>query len=244
MQPAKTRDPARHKAALIHLAASTAAVGAVLAVPFLLWYPGPLRPLSGIDRHLLLLFAAVLVVGPALTWLVYRTGKRTLRMDLTVVVLIQLLFLGYASMMLARLRPVYLVGMDRHIELVRAVDIDRDDLAAAVEERRTLSWTGPVLVGALPPGGTLFGIDEYAKRPVYYIDYANVGPVLAQRAKTTEAIMAGSPTDADAVQGALSELGRDATTARVVPLVSQAGRAGMLVDAETGQPLRPVAVRM
>lgn len=227
MHAAPTRDPARRKAALIHLMASLVLVGGVLAVPRFLWYPGALWPLSGIDRHLLLLFAAVLAVGPALTWLVYRTGKRGLRMNMVVVVLIQLLFLGYASAMLARLRPVYLVGMDTHIELVRAVDIDRQDLASAIEERRALSWTGPVLVGVLPPGGVLFGIDEYARRPVYYIDYTHVGPLLAQR---------GQPTP-DAT-------GPGAGNVRMVPLVSRAGRAAILVDARDGRPLRPVPVGM
>lgn len=218
---AQQRDSARHKAALVHLVASLAVVGAMLAVPRFLWYPGALWPLSGIDRHLLLLFTAVLLVGPALTWLVYRTGKRTLRMDLAVVVLIQLLFLGYAGTMLARLRPVYLVGMDHHIELVRAVDIDREDLASATDTWRDLSWTGPVLVGAMPPGGTLFGIDEYARRPVYYVDYAHVGTILAQRGHQAN----GHP---------------DST--RLVPLVSAAGRAAMLVDAKDGRPIRAAEV--
>lgn len=242
MTATTTRDPARHRAALIHLIASIVIVGAVLAVPFGLWYPGALRPLSGIDRHLLLLFAAVLAVGPALTWLVYRTGKRTLKMDITVVVLIQLLFLGYASLMLARLRPVYLVGMERHIELVRAADIDRDDLAAAVEERRALPWSGPVLVGALPPAGAIFGLEEYALRPVYYIDYANVGPVLAQRGRTVQELTASAGMNAADIESALSMALRDPETVRVVPLVSKAGRAGMLIDAQDGTPLRAITV--
>src|SRR5690606_12331015 len=118
----------------------------------------------------------------------------TLRMDIAVVVLIQLLFLGYACAMLARLRPVYLVGMDTHIELVRALDIDRNDLAGAPEERRALSWTGPVLVGALPPGGqALLGADEYARHPAYYIDYDHVGPLLAQRGRNPGDLAARSP---------------------------------------------------
>lgn len=218
-----TPDPARRKAALVHLFASIALVGGILAVPRFLWYPGALWPLSGIDRHLLLLFAAVLAVGPALTWLVYRSGKRRLRMDLTVVVLVQLLFLGYATAMLARLRPVYLVGMASHMELVRALDIDPADLALAPEGRQRLPWTGPALVGALPPGGAaLLGNDNYALRPVYYFDYSRIGPALAQR---------GQP-----------DAGSGTTDVRVVPLISQAGRAGMRVDAHDGRPLQAVPV--
>ncbi len=223
MQSTRTPDPARRKAALAHLVASIAVVGGILAVPRFLWYPGALWPLSGIDRHLLLLFAAVLAVGPALTWLVYRSSKRTLRMDLAVVVLVQLLFLGYATAMLARLRPVYLVGMASHMELVRALDIDPADLALAPEERQRLPWTGPVLVGALPPGGAaLFGNDDHARRPVYYFDYSKIGPALAQR---------GQPAD-----------GNGGADARMVPLISQAGRAGIRLDARDGRPLQAVPV--
>src|SRR5690606_34949567 len=150
----------------------------------------------------------VLLVGPALTWLVYRTGKRTLRLDLTVVLLIQLLFLGYACAMLARLRPVFLVGMDNHIELVRAVDIDRDDLAAVPPERRALPWTGPLLVGALPPAGTIFGIDEYARRPAYQIDYAKVAPLLVARGLKATDLGGLSPADVDTVRRAIAASGR------------------------------------
>lgn len=244
MNSAPTRDTARHKAALIHLVASIAIVGAVLAVPFLLWYPGALRPLAGIDHHLLLLFAAVLLVGPALTWLVYRTGKRTLRMDITVVVLIQLLFLGYATSMLARLRPVFLVGMEHHMELVRAIDIDREDLATAPSEHLSLSWTGPELVASLPPPGTIFGIDEYARRPAYYIDYAKVGPILAQRGHAAEDLEARGETEAKAVGDAIAALDREASTVRFVPLVSQAGRASMMLDTRDGRPLRAISVSL
>ncbi|MGY1458141.1 hypothetical protein ACW5F0_05755 [Luteimonas sp. A534] len=245
MESTATRDPARHKAALVHLAASIAAIGAVLAVPVFFWYPGALLPLSGIDRHLVLLFAAVLAAGPVLTWLVYRSSKRRLRMDIAVVVLIQLLFLAYAIAMLARLRPVYLVGMGNHIELVRALDIDPADLARTPEAKRALSWTGPILVGALPPGGlALSGADDYARRPAYHIDYAHVGPMLAQRGRTPEELIARSHAHAEALGVALAAVDRESTAIRVVPLVSQAGHAAMLVDAIHGRPLRPAAVKM
>ena len=244
MHPAQTRDTARHRAALIHLVASISLVGAILAVPLFVWYPGALRPLSGIDRHLLLLFAVVLAVGPALTWLVFRTGKRGLRMNMVVIALIQLAFLGYASAMLARLRPVYLVGMDHHFELVRAVDIDRADLASAVESRRALSWTGPVLVGSLPPAGTFFGIDEFARRPAYYIEYAQLGPLLAQRGVHPDDAISRNTARASDLEQALASQGRQADSVRLVPLVSAAGRAAMLVDASNGQPLKAIAVSL
>ena len=46
----------------------------------------------------------------------------------------------------------------------------------------------------------------------------------------------------DFLDGALAKLARDPDSIRVVPLVSQAGRAGMVVDAGDGRPLQAVPV--
>lgn len=194
MHPTQTRDPARHKAALIHLVASLALVGAVLAVPRFLWYPGALYSLSGIDSHLLLLLAAVLAVGPALTWLIYRTGKCGLRMNMVVMVLIQSSCCSSAmpaSCWGASRRSIWRWAWTTMLSWCGLSTSTGRTWPASQWKGRAMSWTGPVLVGAV-----------------------------------------------------LQATKREATGTRVVPVISQAGRATMLVDTENGQPLRAATIQM
>jgi hypothetical protein len=246
MTTATRRDNARWKAAAIHLLASLALVGGALLAPMWLWYRDVPWSLAGINRPLLVLFAAVLLVGPLLTLLVYRTGKRSLRMDLCVVVAIQLAFLGYAATMLGRLRPVFLVAAGDRLELVRAVDIAREDLASAPPAMRALSWTGPRQVGLATPGGfdahTLLherqSGDDFARRPAYYVGYAQVAPGVLLRSVSLEDLKERSAANRAVVSKAVAALGRRADQLRAIPIISAAGSATMLIDAQDATPLR------
>lgn len=244
------RDNARWKAAAIHLLASLLIVGSALLVPMWLWYPPALWPLAGINRALLMLFAAVLLAGPLLTLLVYRIGKRTLRIDLCVLVLIQLAFLGYAVAMLGRLRPVFLVAAGDRLELVRALDVAPEDLTAAAPAMRPLSWTGARQVGLATPSrldaNTLFrtrrASEDLALRPAHYVDYARTAPDLLLQAASVDALMARSDKDHATMTKALAALGRGTDQVRAIPIISAAGSATMLIDAHNARPLRAIDV--
>ena len=231
----------RWKAGALHLGASVAVFAIIASAFLLLWVPPSLWSLAGVQRPLLILFAAVLVVGPLLTALVYRSGKATLRSDLIVVVLIQVVFLGYALSMLARTRPVFTVATKDRLQLVLAHEIDRGDLVRAKSRYRRLSWTGPRLVGVRAPSpAPLFtmGDEELPLRPDYYVEYAVTSPGLRQRSKPLETLMARSGDDRRRVQRALAALGREATQVRFVPITSLHGAAVMLIDAGSATPLQ------
>ncbi|WP_313056119.1 hypothetical protein [Pseudomonas lopnurensis] len=87
--------PARIKAFLMHLAVS--AVIALLAVllVFHIWYPAPLHEALGVTHIFLLLLLADVILGPLLTLVVFKIGKKTLIMDLAVIACLQLAALAY-----------------------------------------------------------------------------------------------------------------------------------------------------
>ncbi len=80
----------RGKAFALHIAISLAALAAVFAVVRFYWYPYPYLGPDGGWPAFGLLAGASLVVGPPLTLLVARPGKKGLRFDLTAIALLQL----------------------------------------------------------------------------------------------------------------------------------------------------------
>ncbi|MCJ0825716.1 hypothetical protein MQC88_07070 [Luteimonas sp. 50] len=241
----------RWKAAGIHLAASTVVTAAALLAPMLLWYHFDMWPLSGLGPALAGLFLAVLLAGPGLTLMAYRAGKKTLRLDLVVIVLIQVAFLSYACFMLSRIRPVFLVAAGDHLVLVRAMDIDRGDLADAGIDPHALSWTGPRLVGLQVPGFEARDLlaagvyaRQYPEQPAFYIAYGRSAPTLLANASPVAATAARTARDQATITDALASLGRVESQVRAIPVSSRAGRATMLVDAGNGRPLRALPLEL
>jgi len=244
--PARSRD--RWKFAFAHLLISIAIVGGLLLALLWLWVEPALWPLVAPSRPLLLLLVAVVLAGPLLTWLVYRVGKLHLRMDLALIVAIQLLFLGYAATMLCRSRPVFMVASVDRLELVAANEIDREDLIEAKLSDWKLSWTGPRLVGLrlspLPASGDLFAgaENDFPSRPSFYVPYTQTAPELLEHASPMETLSSRSSGDRAFVSGALKRIGRTAAQVRFVPITSRKGAATMLLDAVDGTPLRALAL--
>jgi hypothetical protein len=130
----------RSRAFLIQLAASAAALAALYAIVRWVWYPGPLFALEGGRDGLLLVVLINLVLGPALTLLLYKPGKRGLWLDMTVVVLLQLGALGYGTWVLHDTRPVLLVHADDHFApLTRTTLTEWDPDGAVLREWERIS---------------------------------------------------------------------------------------------------------
>lgn len=138
---------ARLKAFLIHLMISTCIAAVVIAVVFFVWYPAPLHTAAGVTKIFLLLLAVDVVLGPLLTLIVYKAGKKTLIMDLTVIALLQLSALGYGVWTVAEGRPAWLVFGGDRFELVRVPEIDQRNIGTHYLYNSP-AWTGPQWVGA------------------------------------------------------------------------------------------------
>ncbi|MEZ4626487.1 MAG: hypothetical protein R2843_17180, partial [Thermomicrobiales bacterium] len=76
------------KAGAIHFLLSAAVVCAVLALAVSLWYPSGLRLAAGLLNLAMIMVLVDLVLGPALTMLVFRPAKPSLRFDLGVIALV------------------------------------------------------------------------------------------------------------------------------------------------------------
>lgn len=129
----------------IHLGISFVIALLAVGLVFFVWYPAPLHTALGVTQIFLLLLLIDVVLGPVLTFIVYKQGKRTLVMDLAVIAALQLAALTYGLWTVAEGRPAWLVFGGNHFELVRKVDIDPQDLT------RQPSWLGPEWVSIQEP---------------------------------------------------------------------------------------------
>ena len=242
----------RWKASGIHLLLSIVVGIAVGVLLFGVWYPPPYFHAAGADILVLLLVGVDVVLGPLLTLIVFKAGKRGLKFDLTCIAVVQSIALVYGLWVILQSRPVFLVAaVDRFI-LISANDLDEADLAQGSKpEFRTLSWTGPRLAGSLLPESTeernavLFsGIagKDIEKYPRHYVDYATSAPALLQKAQTLDALSKLDAESRGRLNAAIRGTGKPPEGIVWVPMLARKSNLVMLLDRATGQPLRAVAV--
>src|SRR5215467_6827215 len=104
----------RWKASGIHLLLSCAIVGAVLVFMVSVWYRWPLFILAGGAGITLILAGVDVTLGPLITLIIFKPGKKGLKFDLTFIALLQVVALAYGVHVIFIARPVYLVfAVDR-----------------------------------------------------------------------------------------------------------------------------------
>lgn len=140
-----------------HLLISLLIALAGISVVFYLWHPTPLHTAVGVTQIFLILLAVDVILGPLLTLLVYKTGKKTLIIDLTVIALLQLSALCYGLWTVAEGRPAWLVFAKDRFDLVRVLDIDERKIDQTPIQYRQPSLFGPKWVAAASP----FDNNEY-----------------------------------------------------------------------------------
>jgi len=242
----------RWKAAAIHLSLSIVVAIAVGALLFGVWYPPPYFHAAGADVLVLLLVGVDVVLGPLMTLIVFKSGKKGLRFDLACIAIVQTIALVYGLSVTLRSRPVFLVAAVDRFMLISASDLDEVDLTQGSKpEFRTLSWTGPRLVGTrLPEPGEerndiLFSAvagKDIEKYPRYYVDYAQAAPHLLEKAKPLDAL---TKLDSEAVtrlDTAVHASGKARDAIVWVPVVARKAVLVMLLDRAGGQPLNAVAI--
>ena len=232
----------RSQAVLIQVVASAAALVAVFALVRWAWYPGPLFALEGGRDGLLLVVLVNLVLGPALTLLLFKPGKRGLWLDMTVVVLLQLGALGYGVWVLHDTRPILLVHADDHFApLTRATLTDWDPGGAMLARwgRLTLQEVqvdlpdDPEAYAAVlrecrsRPGGLFTLFDRYQPLASAWQrtlrDAVRIEPYVARTAEWRAQL--------DEV---LADLGRPLETLAFFPYIGRQTRAFLVFDRSSG----------
>jgi hypothetical protein len=141
----------RVRAGLIHLSVSALVALIAVGIVFLLWYPQPLHRAVGVTEIFFIVLGVDVVIGPLLTTVVYKQGKKSLRFDLATIAALQLAAFAYGMWTVAEGRPAWLVFSADRFDLVQAYEVDQRKLSEAKPEYRTVSWSGPRWVFAHRP---------------------------------------------------------------------------------------------
>ncbi len=147
----------RIKAFCIHLSISFVIAVLAMVLVFQIWYPAPLHALIGVDHIFYTLISIDVIIGPVLTFIVFNREKPHLKLDLTIIALLQISALSYGVWAVAQGRPAWIVFNVDRFDLVQMQDIDTRQRDRSASEYQTAPWLGPRWVYAEAPKD----IDEY-----------------------------------------------------------------------------------
>ena len=151
--------PTRARAFGIHLLLSLLVFSSLVAVMILYWFPGDLFFIDGGWQGLKLVAIVDLVLGPALTLILFQPGKPGLILDMSMVVAIQIAALGYGFYTTHQQRTVAIVYAERGFNTLSAQDNKEADrqLLALNQQPRPIPVTPmlqvPLLLTPIPENG-------------------------------------------------------------------------------------------
>jgi hypothetical protein len=242
----------RWKAAGLHLLVSVVVGILTFSLIYFIWYPPPYFEVAGGSKLMLVIMGVDIVIGPVLTLAVFKAGKKGLRFDLAVIAILQICAFCYGIRAIALARPIFVVAeVDRYV-LVTANQLDDEDLAAATRpEFRSRSWTGPRLVGAVPPQHGKETLDmvmsalegkDIDRFPKYYVPYEEVAPELLKRSLSLDDVMKISALDKQIAERFLQREGGNIADYRCLPLQGRLDGYTMVVSQASGQPLTALPI--
>jgi hypothetical protein len=238
----------RYKAASIHLLLSACVGAAAFLFMVMVWYPGPFFKAAGGEGLVLLLLGVDICIGPLLTLVAFNTAKKSLKMDLTVIALLQLGALIYGLSVVFEARVVYSAFVIDRFEMIRAAEIDPVDLKdAKVERFKSLPLLRPQTIGVNRPTDqkernkaldlALQGKDLHL-RPEYYVDYDQ-----AQKDAVKQKIMPMSrlkdlnPASTGDIESAIKATGKAEADLGFLPMRGREKDLSVIIDRATGDVL-------
>lgn len=182
----------RVKFFLGHFCISLFIASIVVGMVFFIWYPSPLAKAVNVTHIFLMMLMIDVIIGPVLGLLVYKDGKKTLKFDLTVIILIQLSALCYGVYTIAQGRPVWIVYSVDRFELVKNNEIIDENLQKARPEYQYPSWLGPQFIAmqlsldreqrSKEMFDEVFSGVSLAQHPERYVKLSSVKAQIQQRA--------------------------------------------------------------
>jgi hypothetical protein len=236
----------RWKAFAIHFTISLVVIGSITAFIVWRWYPPQLFGMAKAGPLLGLLAGVDVVLGPLLTLLVYKQGKKWLKLDLTVIALLQVAALAWGLQTVWHSRPLYIVATSDRFRMVFANELYAPSVARAPDDyREAPAWGAKLVAAPLPEDRkdrlevmmvSLSGLD-ISQRPEFFAPYPPRDPgFLAHAVPASEVLALASPEDQADWQAALARHA-DISSLAMLPLHSSRGSASVLLRADDGQVL-------
>jgi len=128
----------RYQASFTHLVLSAAVLAIFFILVFFIWYPAPYFDIEGTHTVILLLIGVDLVIGPLLTLVIFKPDKPALKLDLSLIVVVQITALLYGAYTIHSERPYFVVFNAEQFTIVPASELGKLNmhlLEADIEHR-------------------------------------------------------------------------------------------------------------
>lgn len=220
----------------------------VVGLVFFVWYPSPLATAVGVTHIFLMMLIIDVIVGPLLGLLVYKEGKKTLKFDLGVIIVLQVSALCYGLYSIEQGRPAWLVFYADRFEIVRKNDLLLENIDQAQTQFQQVSWIKPQFVAIETTTNTqqhqddifteVMGGVSLAQKPERYVDFSKSTMQLKQRAKSLD--MLKQYNDVQQVERIVSTYPQ---ATGFVPLKAHAVDMTVLINKEKGEVVKIVDLR-
>jgi hypothetical protein len=241
----------RWKASGIHLTISFIIACTVMLLIRFILYPGFYFYLSGGLKLLLLIVVVDVIVGPLLTLVVYKQGKKSLVFDLSVIAFLQIAALAYGAHTMWVARPVYNVFVADRFSVVTPATIEKEGLEKAKPEYQKLSWTGPQLVAAERPtdpdeqykmilsGFAGADIETY---PQYYVSFDSKKAQVVEKSKPLSELRGKIPEASKLIDKFLNSQKGKEEDYRYLPMKGFSPDSMSMIVTKDGTPVTALAI--
>lgn len=141
----------RLKYFLSHLLISSIIALLSLLLIFKIWYPAPLDKALDVGHIIILLIGIDVTLGPLLTLILAKKGKKGLKFDLVIIATLQLSALFYGLYSIEQGRPVWIAFDSSRFELVQEHMVSRQANETFADAYATDSMFSPRWVSSRPP---------------------------------------------------------------------------------------------
>ena len=239
------------KAFSIHLFISATIVGIVFVLIFLFWYPRPYFEANGAWTVLRVLVMVDLVLGPLLTLVLFKRGKKGLVLDMCIVAAIQLAALIYGVHVIFGERPYYLAFAVDRFEVIGKVEIDANKIK--YPELKIKPNQGPILVYSDFPKDkkqrenflfevVIQGKPDLERRPEYYHPYLLNKDKVLQKAKPLSDLIRGETSNQKKIDKFLKRHSDTQESYLYLPLVGKNNDLALVLDKNSGLPVDGIAI--
>ncbi|MDJ0814410.1 MAG: hypothetical protein QNJ23_11850 [Woeseiaceae bacterium] len=230
----------------LRLLASAALLLLVFGIVRLLWYPGAHFAISGAYKQFLVLAGVVIVIGPVLSALVYKPGKKGLVFDLAVLTGVELLAVVAATTLLFLRQPHFAVFAVDRFEAVAYGEADLSSLPSGIDIRRpghaprlihARMPEDPATVSRLIDETVLMGMADIDRRSEFWEPYPSGIPTIKAAARPLADLLEGSEQQRRAASDWLESGSKEVSDYIFLPLRGRASDAVIVLDADVGYPV-------
>jgi len=234
----------KSRAALTHLWLSIPVLAVIGSLILFTWYPSAFLQFKDTGKFSLLLVITASFAGPALTWFVYKKGKRGLRFDLIVIGLIQMTAIAWGTRALYLNRPYFMVFTVDRFEVLSMRDVDFD----AITDPRFLNKpiAGPIrLYASMPKDAESFqrllkeimfeGKPDLQFRPEFWGLYTEKQQLALEGSRPLLDLRNARPESVSAIEKLVKNNGGDIKRLNFVPAMMQNGQFAAILDADNGE---------